>query len=202
VKGKVYDEETGKVLPADFALKSLQTGETVVASQGNSFSGEFLVCLPAGGEYAFKADHPGYLFYSGNFNLRGEHSVEKPYHLDIGLKPIKQGAKVRLENVFFATGSYELKPESKVELNEVVEFLNNNPAVRIMLEGHTDNVGSEAYNTELSENRAKSVYKYLVNQGVDARRLEYKGYGFSQPVYTNETEEGRAGNRRTEMRIL
>jgi outer membrane protein OmpA-like peptidoglycan-associated protein len=202
VKGKVYDEETGEVLPADFALKSLESGETVVTSQGSPFSGEFLVCLPTGGDFAFKADHPGYLFYSGNFNLKGEHPVEKPYHLDIGLKPIKQGAKVRLENVFFATGSYELKPESKVELNEVVEFLNNNPVVRIMLEGHTDNVGSEAYNTELSENRAKAVYKYLVNQGIEANRLEYKGYGFSQPVDTNETEEGRARNRRTEMRIL
>ncbi|PWE00160.1 OmpA family protein [Marinilabilia rubra] len=202
VKGKVYDVETGEVLPADFQLKSLQTGETIIKSYGNSFSGQFLVSLPVGGEYAFKADHPGYLFYSGNFNLKGDHPVDKPYYLDIGLKPIKEGATVRLENVFFETDSYELKPESKVELDEVVDFLANNPDVRIMLEGHTDNVGTEEYNLTLSENRARAVYNYLVKEGIDETRLEYKGYGFSQPIESNDTAEGRAKNRRTEMRIL
>jgi outer membrane protein OmpA-like peptidoglycan-associated protein/tetratricopeptide (TPR) repeat protein len=202
VKGKVFDAETGKVLPADFELKSLESGETIITSRGNSFSGEFLVTLPSGGEYAFKADHPGYLFYSGNFDLAGDHPADKPYYLDIGLQPIREGATVRLENVFFETDSYTLDPRSKVELKEVVEFLDKNPEVRIMLEGHTDNVGSQDYNLELSENRARSVYHYLVSQGVDEERLEYEGYGFSQPVDTNETEEGRARNRRTEMRIL
>jgi outer membrane protein OmpA-like peptidoglycan-associated protein/tetratricopeptide (TPR) repeat protein len=202
VKGKVYDAETGKVLPADFELKSLESGETIITSRGSSFSGEFLVTLPSGGEYAFKADHPGYLFYSGNFDLAGDHPVNKPYYLEIGLQPIKEGATVRLENVFFETDSYNLDPRSKVELKEVVQFLDDNPEVRIMLEGHTDNVGSREYNLELSENRARSVYDYLVNQGVEKERLEYEGYGFSQPIDTNETEVGRARNRRTEMRIL
>ena len=202
VKGKVFDRETREVLPADFELTNLETGKTVVTSQGTGFSGEFLVTLPMGGEYAFKADHPGYLFYSGNFNLTGDHPVDEPYYLEIGLEPIKKGATVRLENIFFETDSYDLKPESKVELNEVVEFMENNPDVRIMLEGHTDNVGSRKYNLELSKNRARTVYNYLVDQGIDPERMEYKGYGFSEPVETNETEEGRARNRRTEMRIL
>lgn len=202
VKGKVFDAETRQVLPADFELKSLESGETIITSRGSSFSGEFLVSLPSGGEYAFNADHPGYLFYSGNFNLAGEHPVDEPYYLEIGLQPIKEGATVRLENVFFETDSYMLDPRSKVELKEVVEFLSDNPEVRIMLEGHTDNVGSEEYNLDLSENRARSVYNYLVEQGIDEERLEYEGYGFSQPEETNETEEGRARNRRTEMRIL
>ncbi len=202
VKGKVYDEETGEMLPADFELLSLENGETIITSKGSRFSGEFLVSLPTGGDYAFKADHPGYLFYSGNFNLSGDHPADEPYYLDIGLKPIKKGATVRLENVFFETDSYTLKSESKVELDEVVEFLNNNPDVRIMLEGHTDNVGTEAYNLELSENRARAVYNYLKEQGINEERLEFKGYGFSKPVESNETREGRARNRRTEMRIL
>ncbi|WP_291857478.1 OmpA family protein [Marinilabilia sp.] len=202
VKGKVFDAETGKVLAAEFDLKSLETGETIITSRGSSFTGEFLVSLPSGGEYAFKADHPGYLFYSGNFNLVGDHTVDKPYYLDIGLKPIREGATVRLENVFFDTDSYSLDPRSKVELREVVEFLSDNSQVRIMLEGHTDNIGSEEYNLNLSENRARSVYDYLVGQGIDKSRLEYRGYGFSKPLDTNETEKGRALNRRTEMRIL
>ncbi len=202
VKGKVYDVETEEVLPAEFELKSLQSGKTIITSRGSSFTGEFLVSLPSGGEYAFKADHPGYLFYSGNFNLSGAHPVDKPYHLDIGLQPIREGASVRLENVFFETDSYTLDPRSKVELQEVVEFLNDNPQVRIMLEGHTDNVGSEAYNLNLSENRARSVYEYLLKQGIEKSRMEYQGFGLSQPIDTNQTEEGRAQNRRTEMRIL
>ncbi|PRZ01054.1 WD40 repeat protein [Marinilabilia salmonicolor] len=202
VKGKVFDAETGEVLAADFDLKSLENGETIITSKGSSFTGEFLVSLPSGGEYAFKADHPGYLFYSGNFNLSGNHPVDRPYYLDIGLKPIEAGATVRLENVFFETDSYQLDPRSKVELQEVVEFMKENPNIRIMLEGHTDNVGSEEYNLDLSENRARSVFNYLAANGVDEARMEYKGYGFSRPIDTNETEEGRAQNRRTEMRIL
>jgi outer membrane protein OmpA-like peptidoglycan-associated protein len=190
------------MLPADFELINLENEETVVTSKGNRFSGQFLVCLPTGGEYAFKADHPGYLFYSGNFNLKGEHPADKPYYLDIGLQPIKKGASVRLENVFFETDSYALKPQSKIELNEVVAFLKNNPEVHIMIEGHTDNTGTEEYNTELSKNRARSVYDFLIGKGISEKRLEYKGYGFSRPVDTNETEAGRAKNRRTEMRIL
>lgn len=202
VKGKVFDAETGEVLPAQFDLINLETQEVVVTSEGNSFSGQFLVCLPTGGEYAFKAEHPGYLFYSGNFNLKGEHPLDKPYYLDIALQPIKPGASIRLENIFFETDSYTLKPQSTIELQEVVSFLESNPQVRIRIEGHTDNVGSEAYNLKLSLNRAKAVYDYLISQGIDKTRLEYKGYGFSRPVDTNQTEEGRANNRRTEMRIL
>jgi outer membrane protein OmpA-like peptidoglycan-associated protein len=202
VKGKVYDAETGKMLSADFELKNLDSGEMVVTSKGSSFSGEFLVCLPTGGEYAFKADHRGYLFYSGHFNLTGDHPADEPYYLDIGLKPIKEGATVRLENVFFETDSYTLKEVSRIELDEVVGFLEKNPAVRIMLEGHTDNVGSETYNLELSGNRARAVYNYLLKKEVKADRMEYKGYGFNQPVAPNDTDEGRARNRRTEMRIL
>jgi len=80
--------------------------------------------------------------------------------------------------------------------------MKENPNIRIMLEGHTDNVGSEEYNLDLSENRARSVFNYLAANGVDEARMEYKGYGFSRPIDTNETEEGRAQNRRTEMRIL
>ncbi|MGQ1891226.1 OmpA family protein [Thermophagus sp. OGC60D27] len=202
VKGKVFDAETEEVLPAQFNLINLETEEVVVTSEGNSSSGQFLVCLPTGGEYAFKADHPGYLFFSGNFDLKGDHPLDQPYHLDIALQPIKQGALVRLENVFFETDSYNLKSQSTIELQEVVSFLKKNPMVKIRIEGHTDNVGTEKYNLQLSINRAKSVYQYLVNQGIDKTRLEYQGYGYSKPVDTNETEEGRANNRRTEMRIL
>jgi outer membrane protein OmpA-like peptidoglycan-associated protein len=89
-----------------------------------------------------------------------------------------------------------------VELEGLYSFLRDNPEVRILIGGHTDNQGNAAYNQRLSENRAKSVYNHLVNRGIDAKRLEYKGFGLSMPVADNSTPEGRARNRRTEITIL
>jgi flagellar motor protein MotB len=154
----------GETLPADFELKDLSSGDIIVTTQSNRFSGEFLVCLPVGGKYAFKADHPGYMFYSGHFDLHKGHSLEKPYQLDIGLQPVRAGAKMVLENIFFELDSYELRAESKIELDGLVNFLRDNPSVSILVGGHTDNLGQAAYNQSLSENRAKSVYSYLVER--------------------------------------
>lgn len=202
VKGRVFDIETGETLPADFELKDLASGEVIVTTQSNRFSGEFLVCLPVGGKYAFKAEHPGYMFYSGHFDLHKGHSLEKPYRLDIGLQPVRAGAKMVLENIFFELDSYDLRAESKIELDGLVDFLRDNPTVSILIGGHTDNLGQAAYNQALSENRAKSVYAYLVKGGVDASRLKYQGFGMNQPIADNDSEAGRAKNRRTEITIL
>ena len=202
VKGRVYDIETGETLPADFELKDLSSGEVVVTTQSNRFSGEFLVCLPVGGKFAFKAAHPGYMFYSGHFDLHNNHSIDEPYQLDIGLQPVRAGAKMVLENIFFELDSYDLRDESKIELDGLVEFLIENPDVSILIGGHTDNIGQAAYNQSLSESRAKAVNGYLINKGVDASRLKYKGFGMNQPIADNETEQGRAKNRRTEITIL
>ncbi len=201
VKGRVFDIETGETLPAEFELKKLENGKTIVESRSNQ-SGQFLVCLPLGGRYAFKAAHPGYMFYSGHFDLENEYSVFKPYLLDIGLYPIRTGAKTTLENIFFETDSYELKEESLVELEELYSFLTENPDVRILIGGHTDNQGNAGYNQRLSENRAKSVFSHLVQKGIDPLRLEYKGFGLSNPVADNSTPDGRARNRRTEITVL
>ena len=104
--------------------------------------------------------------------------------------------------MFFDVNKYELKNESQVELDKVVELLQQNPTIAIEIEGHTDNVGNDADNQKLSEARAKSVIKYFVSKGIDAKRLSAKGFGESQPVATNDTEEGRAQNRRTTMKIV
>ena len=202
VKGRVFDAETGETLPADFELKDLSSGRVVVTTQSNKFSGEFLVCLPLGGRYAFKADHPGYMFYSGHFNLHKDHSLDRPYQLDIGLQPIRQGVKMTLENIFFETNSFELQAQSKIELDGLVKFLNDNMDVRILIGGHTDNIGQAAYNQRLSESRAESVFKYLVSQGINMNRLQYKGFGMNLPIADNATEDGRAKNRRTEITVL
>jgi outer membrane protein OmpA-like peptidoglycan-associated protein len=125
-----------------------------------------------------------------------------PNTLTIALNPLESGTKFELRNVFFETGKFELKPESKTELELVVAMLNQNPAMRIQVSGHTDNVGAEASNKLLSENRAKSVVEFLVKSGIDATRLTSKGFGSSQPIMSNDSPEGKAKNRRTEIEIL
>ena len=102
---------------------------------------------------------------------------------------------------FFDTNKFNLKKESVAELAKIIEFLQENPKVEIELGGHTDNLGDTNYNINLSQNRAKAVFDYLINNGIAPERLSYKGYGKSLPVADNNTEEGRANNRRTEFLI-
>jgi outer membrane protein OmpA-like peptidoglycan-associated protein len=111
-------------------------------------------------------------------------------------------AAVVLRNIFFDVKKYEIKPESSAELDRVVQFLQDNPTVRIQIEGHTDNVGTVIDNQKLSEQRARSVVNYMIYKGIKDTRLVPKGFGASQPVADNKTEEGRAQNRRTELKVL
>lgn len=122
--------------------------------------------------------------------------------LEIKKDEIKVGQTIQLRNVFFAFNKSDLLPDSYPELNKVADFLKDNPTVEIELAGHTDNVGSDSYNMELSDKRANSVKVYLVAQGISENRLRAKGYGETQPVAPNEYDWGREKNRRVEFTIL
>jgi len=204
VKAIVKDAETKKKLSAKVEFINLQTGETHVSSTTDQ-DGEFLICLPVGKDYALNVSKDKFLFHSENFALAKQANVEKPYLLNIDLHPIpevaetveKPSREIVLKNIFFDTGSANLDKSSFVELNRLVDLLEKNPAIRIQLNGHTDEVGDAAANLDLSERRAKAVYDYLIDRKVDAKRLRFKGYGESQPIDTNSTEEGRQNNRRT-----
>jgi outer membrane protein OmpA-like peptidoglycan-associated protein len=202
LKGTVFDEQTRNRIQAKFELYDLSNGKRISQSSSDPISGEFLLCIPTNKNYMLNVNRPGYLFYSDNFALSGIFHLDKPYLKDIPLKPIKKNEKIILYNIFYETDSYSLKPESKYELDKIVRFLNDNKLVNIEISGHTDNVGSESYNQSLSENRAKSVVNYITAQGINSLRLTYKGYGFSMPLDTNVTPEGRATNRRTELKIV
>lgn len=202
MKGVVTDAVTGKPLDAYFSLIDLKTGKEVVRSFSDQVTGAFLVCIPVDREYALNVSKEGYLFYSENFTFPEVKTGIAPYLVNIALNPITKGKSIVLRNIFFDTGKYDLKPESVVELQKLVDFLKSNPGIKIEISGHTDNVGTEAFNLELSKNRAKAVYDYLIAKGIDPQRLTYKGYGLSRPVSANETAAGRAQNRRTEVKIL
>jgi outer membrane protein OmpA-like peptidoglycan-associated protein/tetratricopeptide (TPR) repeat protein len=201
VNGKVYDAKTKAPVGARFELIDLETAKQVVVSTANSGNGEFLVTLPINKNYALNVSQPGYLFYSENFSLKEVKEKNKPFIMDVPLLSLDTGSVVELKNIFFETAKFDLKPESKVELDKLVAFLNTNKTLRIELGGHTDNVGDKKMNITLSQNRAKSVFDYLVTNGIDVKRLSYKGYGDTKPKVANDSDEHRAINRRTEFKV-
>jgi hypothetical protein len=201
LKGKVYDKETGKPLEASFELIDIKLDSTIIEAVSDRQNGEFLVCLPSDRNYALNVSCKGYLFYSDNFPFSEIKSRMDPLVKDIPLEPIAVGNSMTLRNIFFDTDQFLLKSTSYAELGKLVAFLTDNPSLRIEIEGHTDNEGTESYNLELSMKRAQSVYEYLLDHNISASRLSFKGYGESRPVSSNDTEEGRAFNRRTEIRI-
>jgi len=199
-KGKVYDKKTGAGLPSTLLLTDVNTQQTVSRLQTDE-DGNYLVTLPIGKNYAFNVQRKGYLFYSENFDMSSV-SSDSVYNIDIPLEPIEVNAKVVLKNVFFDTKKTDLKPESISELDNVVRLMNENPNMKVQISGYTDNVGTPTDNLKLSNGRALSVVNYLVAKGVNKDRLSYKGFGETNPLATNDTEEGRAMNRRTELRVV
>lgn len=202
LKGKVYNAKTKDPLEAKFELFDLETQQNVTESYSDK-SGQFLVTLTASKNYLVNVNRDGFLFYSDNFSLKGKLTdFDKPFLLDIPLQPIDTGSTVELKNVFFDVDKWELKPESKAELDKLIFFLTKNSNVKIELGGHTDNSGKKEWNKTLSTNRAKSVYDYLITNGkIAATRLSYKGYAETKPKAPNDTPENKAKNRRTEFKV-
>jgi outer membrane protein OmpA-like peptidoglycan-associated protein/tetratricopeptide (TPR) repeat protein len=201
-KGIVFDKETNKRLEAKFELVDLGTGKTVSHSSSDPVTGEFLLSLPTEKEYGLHVSKSGYLFYSDHFELRGEHSKSKPFIYNVPLQPIRIGVTVILKNIFFDTDKFDLKNESINELTRLVQLLKVNSGLHIEISGHTDNHGSADHNLVLSRNRAEAVYNYLIQNGIEKERLSYSGYGMTRPIDTNDTDAGRANNRRTEFSVV
>ncbi|RYY36764.1 MAG: hypothetical protein EOP46_05190 [Sphingobacteriaceae bacterium] len=201
VKGRVIDAKSNTPLEASVEIIDLDKNRMVYQDYSSEDGGEFLATLTSGKNYGVNISKSGYMFYSENFSLKG-HETKSPFNIQVSLSPIDIGKKVVLKNIFFDTNKFDLKPESKAELQKLMQFLTDNPNVKIEISGHTDNVGNDQLNQTLSENRAKAVYNYLLNGGANAARLLFKGYGKTQPIAGNSTEEGRRQNRRTEFKII
>lgn len=200
VQGKVFDKKTGHGIPSLVVLTELQTGAVVSKLQADE-DGEFLVTLPVGKDYAFTVRRKGYLFYSENYQI-SHTAPDSTFRANIALQPIEKDASVVLKNLFFDTNETALKPESVTELNNIIQLLQDNPAVKIQILGYTDNVGKPADNLVLSKGRAVAVVNYLISKGIDSSRLTFVGKGESDPVADNGTEEGRSKNRRTELKVV
>jgi outer membrane protein OmpA-like peptidoglycan-associated protein len=201
VSGVVTDEKEQKPLSAWVLIEDLNTGDLIATNKSNSKTGEYMAVLPAGRNYAVTANRKGYFFYSQNFEVTKESQYQE-LKKDITLKPIEKGTRVVLNNVFFDTGKATLSPESRLDLDKAIDLMDTNPTMKIEVGGHTDNTGNDDTNLRLSHERAKSVRQYFIAAGIASARIEAKGYGETTPIADNDTEEGRAANRRTEFIIL
>lgn len=200
VFGRVVEKGTDHPLKASISLIDLNTDQPIEVVQSDSISGQYLIVLTQGADYGLFAEKEGFLYQSENFNLSKK--LLNPVNINFKLEPLKAGASVILKNIFFDFDSYSLTPQSKTELNRALKLIKANELLRIEIAGYTDNIGTKKYNQELSNERAKSVFDYLVNKGVNQTKLSFKGYGATNFLKDNDSEEGRAENRRIEFKIL
>ena len=201
LEGVILDAESLTPVQATIEITDNSKNELLASFESNGNSGAYLISLKPGKNYGITVSRKDYLFHSENFNIPMD-ATAKRTKKDILLQKVEVGIKIVLNNIFFDFNKATLRDESIAELNQLVRLLNETPTLNIEISGHTDNVGSASYNKTLSENRAKAVVNYLTKKGISAERLEFTGYGFSQPVASNDTEEGRQQNRRTEFKVL
>ncbi|HIF15586.1 MAG TPA: hypothetical protein EYQ86_09870 [Bacteroidetes bacterium] len=200
LKGIVKDAKTKKRLTSEIELVNNNNGKLLQKIKTKQGKGNYMIILPSGGNYGIAASSPGYLFHSENLNIEDAEGF-KEVKKDIDLKRIEVGSSIILNNIFFDFDRSSLREESFTEMERLYELLVSNAKLIIEISGHTDNKGSRSYNKRLSLNRAKTVVNYLIEKGIDKKRLNYKGYGFDKPIAENETEKGRQMNRRTEFKI-
>jgi outer membrane protein OmpA-like peptidoglycan-associated protein len=201
LRGLTIDSLTETPVYSRIRLIDVETGDTIRDMRSGRSDGRFLMSLPLEKEYAAIVTAPGYLFVSQNFYLKD--MVEETYFdLIIPMLKVKKGIPVVLKNIFFETNRYQLKETSKAELAFLLYYLQTNPELKIEISGHTDDVGSDTDNQTLSQRRAEAVKAYLVSEGIRSDRIRAVGYGESKPIRSNDTDEGRAQNRRTEFVIL
>ena len=201
VQGIVRDKATREPLRAKIELINIETNTMVSLVESDSVTGEYLMVLTQGAEYALYINKKGYLFKSYNFNYSAVKDF-KPIVADIELERATVGSMAVLNNLFFDLDKYDLKSKSIPELQKIIRFMQENPQVRVEISGHTDNSGQASYNQQLSEKRAGSVYEYLVSKGISKSRLTMVGNGPDKPIADNNAEEGRQKNRRIEFKII
>ncbi|PKL85268.1 MAG: hypothetical protein CVV22_09025 [Ignavibacteriae bacterium HGW-Ignavibacteriae-1] len=201
LRGKVLNSKTEQPVSASIKYETLPDGIEAGFATSNALTGDYRIVLPSGKKYGYYAVAEGFVAVNQNLDLREVYDYGE-LNVDLYLVPIEKGQTVRINNIFFEFGAYELLDDSFIELNRLKESLNANPQMMILVKGHTDNIGNDARNQVLSENRANSVKQYLIEQGIDSTRIRINGMGSKSPIADNNTEEGREKNRRVEFEII
>jgi len=199
VQGLVKDKTNDSLLGSNITVTDLRSGKKVADLRSDDVSGAYYAVLQPGQTYSITATKPGYVFYSERYEVPpGEKGHEE--NKDIYLTPLAGGTTRLL--IYFDFDQSVLKDESIPELERTIEFLRENPNVKISLEGHTDDQGADDYNDKLSKQRADAAKTYLVNAGIEESRIKTMGYGKRRPLVKGTSDEARATNRRVELKII
>lgn len=199
IKGEVTSEN-GEPIKAIVELKNTET-KTVTQIPIESSTGKYATVALQKNDYVLTVKKDGYAYETKYIDSKDTTTSIK-HVVDFAISPIEEGKSYKLNDIYFETNSYELTKESKLVIDAFIDFLTDNSSVVVQIQGHTDNIGKDADNMILSENRAKSVYEYILENGISNNRLTYKGFGKTKPVATNDNEDGRSKNRRTVFVIL
>ena len=202
VHGTVRDLDTGLPLQAEIVYADLQTGTPAGMARSRPGTGAYQVALPPYVWYGLSAQAPGYYPLGEELDLHLMPDTEPSLQRDLYLQRVQPGRAIALRNVFFGTDSTDLRPESRAELDRLVQLLAAQPSWRIRVTGHTDELGSEDYNRRLSLGRANAVCAYLLLHGIAAARVEAEGMGEAQPLQAPASGADRAANRRVEFTVL
>ncbi len=202
LSGRVLNMKTKAPVAADIIYVNLATGTEIGRARSADGTGEYKITLPAGVSYGLRAEAKDFVAISENIDLTAETEYAERQR-DLELVPFERGVVIELKNIFFDRKQATLRPESTTELQQLVTLLKDNPTMKIEVSGHTDAMGKDSDNQQLSDDRARAVKEYVVTiGGVDAGRITARGYGETRPLATNDTDEGRAKNRRVEFTIL
>lgn len=200
LKGTVRNAITLEPMEAELNLLDLKTGEHIQQFRSEKITGNYLISLPAGKEYAAVASLEGFTYESGKFSVPEKQEYEER-NFDILLKPVNKDYNLILTGIVFDAGSAVLKQESKPVLERLAALMKEYPQLKVEISGYTDNTGSAIENMDISQRRAKAVCDFLIKSGVESFRLSYFGYGSQNPIADNSTPEGRKKNRRIEFKI-
>jgi outer membrane protein OmpA-like peptidoglycan-associated protein len=194
ITGKVSDKKTGDPLAASVAFSGATGSPTAVAT--DPATGVYQAQL-APSYYAVTIEAADYIKQTAAIIVEKDKPQVKDFEL------VKEGMAITLRGIYFDFNKATIKPESKPALDDAAKMLKDNPTITVEIQGHTDSQGSDSYNLNLSDQRAGSVVTYLIqNYGIAMNRLTAKGYGEANPIATNDTDSGRALNRRVEFVIV
>jgi outer membrane protein OmpA-like peptidoglycan-associated protein len=201
LKGSVKEEVSEKPVTARIEIKNVET-KKVKQIPVDSVTGQYALVINTKNDYIMTVKKEDYAYESKLIPAEDTTHREAVREVDFDVKPIVVGQSYKLNDIYFGSNSADLNKDTKAILDGFIEFLTENSRIKVAIHGHTDNIGKDESNLLLSENRSKTVYTYLIDHGISASRLSYKGFGKAKPVAENDTEAGRAKNRRTEFVIL
>jgi outer membrane protein OmpA-like peptidoglycan-associated protein len=198
VRGKVTDALTKEPINATLIFESVPDASDVyIIDAGNEGDGVYEVSIRSREKFIVEISSDNYKPEIDTVVIEDDLSS-----LDFQLLSVKPGQLLRLHNIYFAQGDFQILEQSRQEISEIVLLLNQYPDMIIRLEGHTDRLGGRSANLTLSENRVQEIKKYLINSGIHHKRVKTAAFGGSKPISTEGTEESRRLNRRVEVRIL